>query len=103
MSEWTEQEIKDVLDEINKKACTEKDFRKLVLNDPAEAIKQVSGKEVPAGLKIKVIENESGIDHTHVLPDFVSDEISNDELENVAGGHSRGVGTRGPCIMQILR
>ena len=83
---WTEQDVADAIRLVSRKATTDKDFRKLVLASPHEAIKKVSGKDVPAGFKLKVIENSPGVDQTYVLPDFRGRELSEDELEKVAGG-----------------
>ncbi len=61
-------------------------FRKLCLPHPNEAIRIVSGMEVPEGVKINIIENESGVDHTIILPpklDTLKDEVQ----DQIAGGN----------------
>ncbi len=71
--------------DIKKKASEDEDFRKLCLNNPTEAIKQVSDIEVPEGFKINIIENKPGVDHTIILPPepgFLKNEV----LDQVAGG-----------------
>lgn len=83
---WTQEEIESAFTEVRKKAVTDKDFRKLVLADPGKAVKQVTGKDVPASVKIKVLENDPAYHMTFVLPDMVSEEISDNDLEKVAGG-----------------
>ncbi|MDD2422003.1 MAG: hypothetical protein PHU78_07680, partial [Heliobacteriaceae bacterium] len=67
MTTWTEAEVNETLAKLFKQASTDAEFRKLCLADPGAAIKQVSGKELPGGLKIKFGENE-GADRTFVLP-----------------------------------
>ncbi|MDD2401505.1 MAG: hypothetical protein PHI90_07515 [Clostridia bacterium] len=75
--------------EIEKLASTDLEFRKLCVSDPHTAIKQATGKDVDPGYKLKFIENESGYE-TFVLPDFQGsgDELTNADLDSVAGGHS---------------
>ena len=83
---WTEKEINEAIEVVSKKAATDKEFRKLCLENPNEAVKQVYGKEIPEEFKIKIIENEPGYDETFVLPDFIGGELSDDDLDKVAGG-----------------
>ncbi len=71
--------------DIKKKASEDEDFRKLCLDHPNEAIKQVSGMEVLEGVKINIIENEPGADHTIILPPE-SGALKAEELDQVAGG-----------------
>lgn len=56
------------------------------MDDPAAAVKEVSGKEIPAGFKIKILENDPAYDATFVLPPLVSGNISDRELDEVAAG-----------------
>ena len=82
---WTEEKINQTITEIKKKASEDEDFRKLCMDNPNEAIKHVSGFEVPEGVKINIIENDAGVDHTIILPPTAA-EMSNKELDNVAAG-----------------
>jgi hypothetical protein len=92
MSEWTQQEVDQMIQKISVKAATDKDFRQLALTNPNEAIKQVAGKEVPEGYTIKMIENAPGVDQTFVLPDYQDDVLSDNEVDQVDGG-GQGEGT----------
>lgn len=83
---WTQEEVDRVLVEARKRVMTDKAFRKLVVASPQKAIEQVSGKRVPAGLKIKVVESDPNYDLSFVLPRYVGGELSSDQLERVAGG-----------------
>lgn len=85
MEKWNELEVKRVLKEIAAKAAQDTEFRKLCLNDPAAAIKEISGKEIPENMKVRFVENQ-GAHMTFVLPDPVSSDISEDELDMVVGG-----------------
>ena len=86
MAEWTQEEMDKAYGLIYQKSMRNADFRKLALENPNEAINQVIGKDVPEGFRLKVIEGDPNADLTVVLPDFRGDELSDDELENVAGG-----------------
>ncbi len=82
---WTEEKINQTITEIKKRASEDEDFRKLCMDNPSEAIKHVSGFEVPEGVKINIIENDTGVDHTIILPPTAS-ELSKQDMDNIAGG-----------------
>jgi hypothetical protein len=86
MSNWTPHEIESVINQIRNKASVDPEFRELCLSDLNQAVKQLSGKEVPQHFKVDVIEENSDSDYTLVLPRLVSAELSDETLETVAGG-----------------
>jgi len=89
MSDWTNEKTSEVLKAVYAKAATDKAFRALVLENPNEAVKQAADVEVPAGFKVRFVENV-GADATFVLPDFIGDsELSDEQLEAVAGGKKK--------------
>ena len=92
---WTEQEVKETIAKIQSKASIDKAFRKKVLSNPEEAVREISGKDLPKGFRMKIIENAPGVDQTYVLPDFTGEELSDEQLDNVAGG--RGCDTKSNC------
>jgi hypothetical protein len=76
------------MEKVKELSVKDSAFRKICLENPNEAIKKVTGKEVPAGIVLKFIENE-GAHLTVVLPDApVSGELSDSDLGSVAGGIS---------------
>ena len=85
---WTQKKIEEVYKQVELKAAQDKDFRQLLLEDPNTAISQVSDEKVPEGLKIKFIEKDPTYNATFVLPDLMSNEIDDDDLDKVAGGLS---------------
>lgn len=89
MQEWTAQEFEQALDGVARRSRTDADFRKLALNDASAAIKQVSGRPLPPGVSFQFVDN-SGTKKVYALPDPVGsiscEEVSNEELEHVAGG-----------------
>ncbi|MCP3925192.1 MAG: hypothetical protein GY714_21670 [Desulfobacterales bacterium] len=82
---WTEEKINQTIIDIKKKSSEDEAFRKLCMDNPNEAIRKVSNMEVPEGLKINIIENNSGVDHTIILPPK-SSALIEEVPDQVAGG-----------------
>lgn len=83
---WTEEEVEKAFVEVKKKAITDKKFRQTLLANPHKAIQEVTKKDVPTAVKIKIIESDPAYHMTFVLPQMVSADLSDDELEKIAGG-----------------
>lgn len=89
MSEQRERALKAVL----KRATTDRTFRQQLLEDPRGAIEREFGIRIPPEYRLRFIERDPDVDALVVLPDFrpMSDdngdgELSDDELDHVAGG-----------------
>ncbi len=82
---WSEEKINQTITDIITKASEDESFRKLCLDHPNEAIKQISGFEVPEGFKINIIENDPVFDHTIILPPE-SSSLKDEELDQISGG-----------------
>jgi len=71
---------------IIEKAQTDKAFKKELLENPAGALKKLFGFDIPANVKISVLEEKA--DHLYIVlpvnPDDI--EIPADMLKKVAGG-----------------
>ena len=85
---WTQEKINQLYMEVQRMAVTDEEFRKELLEDSTAAIEKIAGEKMPAGVKVKVIENDPAYAATFVLPPMVSDELGDDELDAVAGGGS---------------
>jgi len=66
------------------KAWSDADFKARLLANPAETL-QAEGIEVPAGVKVNAVENTNE-QFFLVIPNK-PDELSDEQLDNVAGGY----------------
>ena len=90
MNDWTNEELQQTFAEVARRAAVNPEFRALALRDSAAAIARVSPRPLPKGMTVRFVDN-SGPLKTIPLPDLVSgisEELSEVELENIAGGDS---------------
>ena len=83
---WTEEKIKEVYEATMRAAMTDEEFRTALLADPKKAIEKLTGAALPEGFKLKVLEEDPDCDMTILLPPMLGDELSDEEMEQVAGG-----------------
>lgn len=83
---WTQDKINEVYVKVQNMAATDEEFREELLNDSNAAIAKIAGEDLPEDFKVKIIENDPQYAATFILPPMVSDELSGDELDGVAGG-----------------
>lgn len=86
--EWTQEKLNELYLSIQKKAMTDEEYRKELLEHTDEVIEKEIGTKLPEGMKFKVIENDPEYNATFVLPDMLSEELEDEDLEQVAGGFS---------------
>jgi hypothetical protein len=83
--DWTEDEIRQTVNALIRKASQDAALRTLALKDPNAAIKQVTGKDIPEGLKINLLDEGAGKDLNAVLHlGAPNAELSDDELATLA-------------------
>jgi len=90
MKNWTNEELHDVFSEVARRAAVNPEFRALALRDSIAAIAKINPRPLPEGMTFKFVDN-SGPVKVIPLPDLVpgiSEELSEVELENIAGGDS---------------
>ena len=93
---WTEEETQSAIHAALKRAATDAEFRQLALQDANAAVQKITGKPLPEGFRVRVLER-AGYDVTLVLPDPAeAGELADEELEHVAGG-TGGVMTTVAC------
>lgn len=88
---WTQEEKNEVYINAMQKAASNESFRKEILADPIAALEKLSGKKIPEGTSIKVIEQDPAYESTMVLPKFVGDSLELEDLDQVAGGEVTAV------------
>ncbi len=88
--EMTRGEVQDLLAKFSSESAT---YRDRVKSDAKDVISKQFGYEVPAGINVKVVEETADTVYL-VLPHTVAegDELSDSDLEAVAGGGSK-IGT----------
>lgn len=87
MKSWTNDELQQMLLKIIRRTAIDPEFRALALRDGSAAISKVTSKPLPKDITYQFVDN-SGHIRIVPLPDPVldADELSECELEDVAGG-----------------
>ncbi len=85
---WNDDVVNEVFGKCKQKAMVDKDYRAKILADPKAAIEETAGEKLPDDFKIQVIESDPAASMAFVLPPMpeTNVELSDDDLENVAGG-----------------
>lgn len=91
MKKWTNRELEEVYQEVQKRSMTDREFREKLLKDANKAIEEMIGEPLPEGCRLKAIEQDPNYSATFVLPDFVSNELSPEELNKYAGGEDEPI------------
>ena len=85
-SHWTEASAQETIQKLLQRSTVDPVFRQLCLESPEKAVREIAGRDLPAGYHLRLVDN-AGADLTIVLPDAVATaELSDAELEAVAGG-----------------
>ncbi len=75
------------IEEILKKAAKDSAFREKLIDNPETTLTN-EGVALPKGVSVKILENSPGTVHL-VLPPFQIDHsVSDEDLENLAGGYA---------------
>ena len=87
METITQSQWNSALQKVLERADKEPAFRELCLTNPRPALQEYLPSELPANFKIDFIDGR-GADMTVVLPPLAqqSDELTTEDLEQVAGG-----------------
>jgi hypothetical protein len=79
------EETNKKMGQVIAKAWSDAEFKARLLANPAETL-QSEGIEIPAGVKVNAVENTQ--EHFHLVIPMRPDELSDEQLDNVAGGDS---------------
>ena len=74
--------------QIIAKAWSDENFKHQLVANPAAVLK-AEGVEIPAGVAVRVMENTATVFHLVLPPKPTTGELSDEQLENVAGGFSK--------------
>ena len=81
---WNQKKFNEIVAEIQKKSVTDPEFRARALADAGAAVTEVSGESLPPGAKLRFVTQLEEV--VIVLPPAAGDELSEAQLESVAGG-----------------
>lgn len=81
-------ELNSAVREVIKRAVVDPDFRQLAVHDSKAALAKVSTAKLPEGVGVQFVDNYNKPIKTLALPDPIAnaDELTDQELEDVAGG-----------------
>jgi len=82
----TQEQMFDIGSKVFQKAAINPAFRQLALSDGTAAVEEVIGRPLPDGIRIRFVENDGAYLTLGLPPARSSDELSDTELEAVAGG-----------------
>ena len=83
---WSKEEIEKTIALCKKEAMTNGAFRAKILKDPAAAIKELTGKDLPDGLTLQILEQDPKANFAFVLPPPLPEELTDEELDGSFGG-----------------
>jgi len=82
---WTQEKVEATLKNVIEKAQADQAFREKLKRSPKESIEAEAGEAIPEFIRI-VIVDQNDADLVITLPKVHSDELSDADLEQVAGG-----------------
>ena len=91
MAIWAREEIDNCIMECLSKALSDADFRKKLIESPVEAVKELTGKEIPPGIRIQILESDPSYDFTFLLPELSSEELDDENLADIVGGGNQNM------------
>lgn len=90
----------ELKEQVLSRADSDPEFREQLKSDPSAAIKAVTGVDLPSGVQVVVVEDTAEQIHLVLPPPGAGSQLSDRELEQVAGGeddHTTWCGLGPPC------
>ena len=84
---WTQEKIEATLQSVVEKAQADAVFREKLKSNPKEVLAAEAGEAIPEFIRIAIVD-QNDTDIVITLPKVQSDELSDADLEQVAGGKS---------------
>ena len=96
--------IDTLIDDVARRAAVDPDFRQIAVSNPKQALETFYGQPLDIDIPISFADN-SGSTKTFVLPPLMSTsgELSDADLEQVAGGNAWCICTSACCGHQRAR
>ncbi len=88
MSEWSKEKLEKLYVQVQQKCATDREFREEILKDANAAIEKLTGEKIPEGFSLKAIEQDPNYSATFIIPDLISEELTEGDLKEMAGGLS---------------
>ena len=82
---WTQEKVEATLKSVVEKAQADPLFREKLKYDPKEVLETEAGEAIPEWFRIEIVD-QNDVDIVITLPKIESDELSDADLEQVAGG-----------------
>ena len=82
---WTQEKVEATLKGVIEKAQVDPLFREKLKQNPREVLASEAGEAIPESLRIAILD-QNDADIVITLPKIESDELSDADLEQVAGG-----------------
>jgi len=87
---WTQKKIQATWESVLKKANEDLAFREKLKSNPKEALAEEAGEMIPDAVRIVVLD-QNDVDFVITLPRSETGELSDMDLEHVAGGDKGNV------------
>ena len=81
--------------EMQKKAATDPNFRKALMENPNKTIGEFTGQDIPADFKINILEYNPSYQMNFLVPPL--NELSDEELDSLAAGAKNCLFDISPC------
>ncbi|WP_248925949.1 hypothetical protein [Paenibacillus hamazuiensis] len=89
---WTVEKANAQFEVFKQRAAEDAEFRALALANPTQAVRELTGLDLPEGIEIVISEDENGEIQAKTLINSPSGDVERElddaELEQVAGGTS---------------